>query len=135
MPRSNDSATTSTSSGSFSRFEYQVAGHDRLLQHPATDIIVVKPCNKIEQKFYEDSQQHPEFLQWIPECYGSLHIATENERQALTEAQAIEDGVISLSLNDSEHTFSSSDLDDILFVHTVLLLCYIHESHWLDIAL
>ncbi|GAB5590228.1 hypothetical protein Unana1_05128 [Umbelopsis nana] len=122
MPRSNDSTATSASSGSFTRFEYQVAGHDRLLQHPASDIIVVKPCNRIEQKFYEDSQQHAEFLQWIPECYGSLHIATESERQTLIEAQEIADGVKSMSLNEQPIINNHTSLDDILFVFKALVL-------------
>jgi hypothetical protein len=122
MPRSNDSTATSASSGSFTRFEYQVAGHDRLLQHPASDIIVVKPCNRIEQKFYQDSQQHAEFLQWIPECYGSLHIATESERQTLIEAQ---DGVKSISLNEQLQTHNQAELDDILFVITLFIFLFI----------
>jgi inositol-polyphosphate multikinase len=115
MPRSNDSISTSASSGSFTRFEYQVAGHDRLLQHPASDIMVVKPCNQTEQRFYQDSQQHPEFLQWIPECYGSLHIATEIELQTIAEAQDIADGVKSISLNEPTESLNSAELDDILF--------------------
>jgi 1D-myo-inositol-tetrakisphosphate 5-kinase/inositol-polyphosphate multikinase len=128
MPRSNDSTATSASSGSFTRFEYQVAGHDRLLQHPASDIIVVKPCNQIEQKFYQDSQSHAEFLQWIPECYGSLHIATESERQSLIEAQDIADGVKSISMNEQLQTHDQAELDDILFVMTLVSKFFIYHS-------
>ncbi|KAI8576234.1 hypothetical protein K450DRAFT_257767 [Umbelopsis ramanniana AG] len=120
MPRSNDSISTSASSGSFTRFEYQVAGHDRLLQHPASDIMVVKPCNQTEQRFYQDSQQHPEFLQWIPECYGSLHIATEIERQTIAEAQDIADGVKSISLNEPTESFNPAELDDHICIENLL---------------
>ncbi|KAG2178634.1 hypothetical protein INT44_001787 [Umbelopsis vinacea] len=122
MPRSNDSISTSASSGSFTRFEYQVAGHDRLLQHPASDIMVVKPCNQTEQRFYQDSQQHPEFLQWIPECYGSLHIATEIERQTIAEAQDIADGIESLSVNEPNVALDPADTNNFdSFAHHICL--------------
>ncbi|RUS33334.1 hypothetical protein BC938DRAFT_472093 [Jimgerdemannia flammicorona] len=79
------------------RFDHQVAGHDSLLQHPTSDLLVVKPCSVIEREFYESARTRPEVAEWLPEFFGYLRIASDEEKRLLgrkVKAEETEDGVV-----------------------------------------
>ncbi|CAO3614660.1 unnamed protein product [Cunninghamella blakesleeana] len=76
-------------SESLVRFENQVAGHDRILRFSSNNLMIIKPCKQRERLFYEQSQNHEDFLNWIPECYGSLRESTESEIQLMDEEQDV----------------------------------------------
>ncbi|KAI8342797.1 hypothetical protein BC941DRAFT_413863 [Chlamydoabsidia padenii] len=71
------------------KFENQVAGHDNLLQLSTNDLMVLKPSIQQEREFYEGSLQYEDFMEWIPECYGTLRASTDKEMQLLNNGQDI----------------------------------------------
>ncbi|KAI9250773.1 inositol polyphosphate kinase-domain-containing protein [Sporodiniella umbellata] len=65
----------------FEYFDQQVAGHDRLT---ANDLMVIKPCRARELVFYQTAQAHyPDFLDFLPQCYGTLRATTQTDLQLL----------------------------------------------------
>ncbi|KAI8644558.1 hypothetical protein BD408DRAFT_383789 [Parasitella parasitica] len=84
-------------------FDQQVAGHDQLMALPTSDLIVIKPCKKREHGFYQDSHSFPEFQDFIPECYGTLRAATENDLKILDNSElAVDNEIIKISISDKE---------------------------------
>ncbi|KAG1441922.1 hypothetical protein G6F56_011279 [Rhizopus delemar] len=67
----------------FQYFDQQVAGHDRL---SANELMVIKPCQKREIEFYQTAQTYPDFSDFLPQCYGTLRAATQNDL-ALLESE------------------------------------------------
>ncbi|ORZ15374.1 hypothetical protein BCR42DRAFT_376579 [Absidia repens] len=102
------------------KFESQVAGHDNILCLTTNDLMVFKPSSQQEREFYEASQQHEEFMDWIPECYGTLRSSTENEKELLDKGQDVAP-VLSDNITDIP-TDQLANLDDILF----LCVCVCH---------
>ncbi|KAI8991312.1 hypothetical protein BDF20DRAFT_909110 [Mycotypha africana] len=68
-------------------FNQQVAGHDKLMSMPTSNLIIVKPCTKKEVDFYQDAQGYPDLLDFIAECYGTLRAATEKELELLDSTE------------------------------------------------
>ncbi|KAI9302789.1 hypothetical protein BJ944DRAFT_269383 [Cunninghamella echinulata] len=90
------------------RFENQVAGHDNILQYSSDDIMIIKPSKEREKLFYEQSQNHEEFLEWIPDFYGSLRESTESEIKLLNEKQDIG----TFQMDTTAESSKKIDLDD-----------------------
>lgn len=106
------------------RFDQQVAGHDKLMLLSTNDLIVVKPCKKRELDFYQDVLNFPEFHDFIPECYGTVRAATEQELNLLDKSE-IEDNT--LLQEDTIKIDTSQSSDHILFY------THRHASHHLTI--
>lgn len=78
--------------------------------------MVLKPSTQQEREFYESSQQHEDFMEWIPDCYGTLHASTESEKQLLNEGQdatTLQTEAVTIHAN-NEATNQPADRDDIL---------------------
>jgi 1D-myo-inositol-tetrakisphosphate 5-kinase/inositol-polyphosphate multikinase len=105
------------------KFENQVAGHDNLLQLSTNDLMVLKPSTQQEREFYESCQQHEDFMEWIPECYGTLHAATDSEKQLLNDGQDVTTlQAEAVTNNDnSAPTNLPADRDDILLYYCWLM--------------
>lgn len=88
-------------------FDQQVAGHDQLMLMPTNDLIVVKPCKKRELDFYQDVLNFPDFQDFVPECYGTVRAATENDLDLLDKS-GLEDKTVKLD--------TSQNMDHILFI-------------------
>lgn len=93
------------------RFDQQVAGHDQLMALPTSDLIVVKPCKKRELDFYQDAHSFPEFQDFLPECYGTVRAATENDLKILDDSELVENKTIKIDTATNE--------DHILFFFSV----------------
>ncbi|KAF1796647.1 hypothetical protein V8B55DRAFT_1546536 [Mucor lusitanicus] len=83
-------------------FDQQVAGHDQLMALPTSDLIVVKPCKKRELEFYQDAHSFPEFQDFLPECYGTVRAATENDLKILDDSALAENKTIKIDTSDNE---------------------------------
>jgi len=83
-------------------FDQQVAGHDQLMALPTSDLIVVKPCKKKELEFYQDAHTFPEFQDLLPECYGTVRAATENDLKILDDSALIENKTIKIDTSNNE---------------------------------
>ena len=84
-------------------FDQQVAGHDQLMALPTSDLIVVKPCKKKELNFYQDAHSFPEFQDFLPECYGTVRAATENDLKILDDSELVENKKIMIDTTNNEN--------------------------------
>ena len=77
----------------FKYFDKQVAGHDKLmlLTTSTDDLMIIKPCKPKEVNFYQDAQNYPEFLDFLPQCYGTLRAATEHDLSILETSELVGD--------------------------------------------
>ncbi|CEG67453.1 hypothetical protein RMATCC62417_03882 [Rhizopus microsporus] len=77
----------------FKYFDQQVAGHDKLmlLTTSTDDLMIIKPCKPKEVNFYQDAQNYPEFLDFLPQCYGTLRAATEHDLSILETSELVGD--------------------------------------------
>ncbi|ORX62653.1 SAICAR synthase-like protein [Hesseltinella vesiculosa] len=96
------------------RFDNQVAGHDNILQFSTHDLLIIKPCSDQEQLFYEQAQAHDDFLDWIPECYGTLRQATDKEIQMLNKDEQ------ATSLPRLDNPSPTADLDHHLCLENIV---------------
>ncbi|KAI8375290.1 hypothetical protein EDC96DRAFT_496717 [Choanephora cucurbitarum] len=91
-------------SDSLVHFKQQVAGHDKLMSIPSNDLILIKPCTKKEYDFYQDALNFPDFLELIPECYGTLRAATEKEITMLESSEELSETIkIDTTQNDMQN--------------------------------
>lgn len=114
-------------------FDQQVAGHDKLMLLSTNDLIVVKPCKKRELNFYQDVLNFPEFQDFIPECYGTVRAATEQDlnlldKTGIEENSLIQDDTIKIDTSESanhilfyKHKRSSHHLT-LYIIHILLSL-------------
>ncbi|KAI8369993.1 hypothetical protein BD560DRAFT_397309 [Blakeslea trispora] len=84
-------------------FKQQVAGHDKLMSIPSNDLILIKPCTKKEQEFYQDALNFPDFLDLIPECYGTLRASTEKEVSMLESSEELSETILIDAAQNSHH--------------------------------
>jgi 1D-myo-inositol-tetrakisphosphate 5-kinase/inositol-polyphosphate multikinase len=75
-------------------FDQQVAGHNELMKLPTNDLILIKPVKKKELVFYENVHRFPDFLDLIPECYGTIRAATESDVQLLDNSTLKMDKIV-----------------------------------------
>ncbi|KAI8876929.1 SAICAR synthase-like protein [Backusella circina FSU 941] len=71
-------------------FDQQVAGHNELMKLPTNDLILIKPVKRKELVFYENVHSFPDFLDLIPECYGTIRAVTESDVQILNNNASLE---------------------------------------------
>ncbi|CRG84311.1 Inositol polyphosphate multikinase [Talaromyces islandicus] len=116
--RSDSFKGQSLDSDSFpNSFDHAAAGHDGLRCHLSGSLIA-KPCTQGEVAFYESSVYHPNFHAFMPQWYGTLTSADQQQSLSVGAGAQSQGNIVLSSLATSSATNIPADTAHVLQMPT-----------------